>query len=50
MINKFSKVFKAKFFKLKFSDQGIMFFAGSIRGAIAFGLAISIATKNPRHK
>jgi len=27
-----------------------MFFAGSIRGAIAFGLAISIDTPNERHK
>jgi NhaP-type Na+/H+ and K+/H+ antiporter len=37
-------------FKLKFSEKGIMSCAGSIRGAIAFGLAISIDTPNIRNK
>jgi NhaP-type Na+/H+ or K+/H+ antiporter len=39
-------VFKIDNFKIKFSEKGIMSCAGSIRGAIAFGLAISIDTKN----
>lgn len=43
-------MFKVKSFSMKKSDQGIMFFAGSIRGAIAFGLAISIETSNETHK
>ncbi len=33
-------------FKLSSSDQGIMSFAGTIRGAIAFGLVISIGSPN----
>jgi hypothetical protein len=33
-------------FKLNSSDQGIMSFAGTIRGAIAFGLVISIESPN----
>ena len=33
-----------KSFKLKTSQKGIMSYAGSIRGAIAFGLAIGIDT------
>jgi NhaP-type Na+/H+ and K+/H+ antiporter len=37
-------------FKLKFSEKGIMSCAGSIRGAIAFGLAISIDTPNVKNK
>ena len=45
-----SSVLKQQWFNLKHSDRGIMFFAGSIRGAIAFGLAISIDSKNSRHK
>lgn len=39
------KLFITKF-KLNYSDQGIMSFTGTIRGAIAFGLAISIDTPN----
>lgn len=31
-------------FSLEKKEKGIMCFAGSIRGAIAFGLAISIQT------
>ena len=42
----FTKVLKLENFKIKDSDKGIMSFAGSIRGAIAFGLAISIDTPN----
>lgn len=37
-------------FKLKLSEKGIMSCAGSIRGAIAFGLAISIDSKNRQIK
>ena len=39
-----------KNFKMKTSQKGIMSCAGSIRGAIAFGLAISIETNNKQHK
>lgn len=39
-----------KSFKLKTSQKGIMSYAGSIRGAIAFGLAIGIDTNNKRNK
>lgn len=39
-----------KNFRLKTSEKGIMSSAGSIRGAIAFGLAISIDTKNILNK
>ena len=39
-----------KNFKMKTSQKGIMSCAGSIRGAIAFGLAISIETTNKQHK
>lgn len=35
---------------MKFSEKGIMSCAGSIRGAIAFGLAISIDTPNIMNK
>jgi NhaP-type Na+/H+ or K+/H+ antiporter len=42
----FANVFKLENFKIRGSDKGIMSFAGSIRGAIAFGLAISIDTPN----
>lgn len=35
---------------MKFSEKGIMSCAGSIRGAIAFGLAISIDSKNKLNK
>lgn len=41
---------KLKNFKIKASEKGIMSCAGSIRGAIAFGLAISIDTKNVLNK
>lgn len=43
-------MFKVHNFKIKFSEKGIMSCAGSIRGAIAFGLAISIDTPNPINK
>lgn len=39
-----------KNFRIKTSEKGIMSCAGSIRGAIAFGLAISIDTKNTLNK
>ena len=39
-----------KNFRMKTSQKGIMSCAGSIRGAIAFGLAISIETSNQTHK
>ena len=39
-----------KNFHMKTSQKGIMSCAGSIRGAIAFGLAISIETSNKIHK
>ncbi len=42
--------FKIKNFNLKQSHKGIMSCAGSIRGAIAFGLAISIDTKDKVNK
>ncbi len=35
---------------MNFTEKGIMSFAGSIRGAIAFGLAISIDSKNQKIK
>ena len=41
---------KIKNFNLKTSHKGIMSCAGSIRGAIAFGLAISIDTSNKINK
>jgi NhaP-type Na+/H+ or K+/H+ antiporter len=41
---------KVKNFNLKQSHKGIMSCAGSIRGAIAFGLAISIDTKDKVNK
>ena len=40
------KLCNFKNFKMKTSQKGIMSCAGSIRGAIAFGLAISIETSN----
>ena len=42
--------FGVKNFHMKTSQKGIMSCAGSIRGAIAFGLAISIETSNQLHK
>ena len=42
--------FCVKSFHMKTSQKGIMSCAGSIRGAIAFGLAISIETSNKVHK
>jgi NhaP-type Na+/H+ or K+/H+ antiporter len=42
--------FKIQSFKIKNSHKGIMSCAGSIRGAIAFGLAISIDTNNRINK
>ena len=44
------KIFGVHSFKMKTSQKGIMSCAGSIRGAIAFGLAISIDTSNKLHK
>ena len=44
------KFFGVHSFKMKTSQKGIMSCAGSIRGAIAFGLAISIDTSNKLHK
>jgi NhaP-type Na+/H+ or K+/H+ antiporter len=44
------KLLKVRSFKMQFSHKGIMSCAGSIRGAIAFGLAISIDTKNTINK
>ena len=44
------KLCNFKNFKMKTSQKGIMSCAGSIRGAIAFGLAISIETSNELHK
>ena len=41
---------KIQSFKIKSSHKGIMSCAGSIRGAIAFGLAISIDTSNKINK
>jgi len=35
---------------MKYSDKGIMSFAGSIRGSIAFGLAVSLKIENSFHK
>lgn len=35
---------------MKFSDKGIMTVAGTIRGAIAFGLAVSLQVNNEFHK
>lgn len=43
-------VLKIKNFKISFTEKNILSFAGSIRGAIAFGLAISIQTKNQKIK
>lgn len=42
--------FLKKSFKMKFSDKGIMTVAGTIRGAIAFGLAVSLSIDNEYHK
>jgi len=35
---------------MKEADKGVMSFAGSIRGAIAFGLAISIESKDSENR
>lgn len=35
---------------MKFSDKGIMSVAGTIRGSIAFGLAVSLKIENQFHK
>lgn len=50
-----SKINKCRLCKLKSfnvlpSEKGTLFYTGSIRGAIAFGLAISIVTENESHK
>ena len=34
--------FNSRVFNFSYNEQGVMFFAGCIRGAIAFGLAVSI--------
>ena len=39
-------LFKSKIFTFDASERGITFFAGCIRGAIAFGLAISMPSDN----
>ena len=39
-------IFKLKIFQFDVSERGITFFAGCIRGAIAFGLAISMPADN----
>ena len=39
-------IFKLKIFTFDVSERGITFFAGCIRGAIAFGLAISMPSDN----
>ena len=39
-------VFKLKIFQFDSSERGITFFAGCIRGAIAFGLAISMPSQS----
>jgi NhaP-type Na+/H+ or K+/H+ antiporter len=44
------RLFKVHNFKIKLSEKSIMSCAGSIRGAIAFGLAISIDSKNRMNK
>jgi sodium/hydrogen exchanger-like protein 6/7 len=44
------RYFEVQFFKLTQKEKGIMAFAGSIRGAIAFGLAISIDASNSKHR
>jgi sodium/hydrogen exchanger-like protein 6/7 len=49
-ISYFMSLFKIRSFNIKSSQKGIMSCAGSIRGAIAFGLAISIDTKNRINK
>ena len=41
-ISFFLNIFKLKIFQFDISERGITFFAGCIRGAIAFGLAISM--------
>lgn len=43
------KMFK-KSFRMKVSDKAIMSFAGTIRGCIAFGLAVSMNISNQFHK
>eukprot|EP00340_Litonotus_pictus_P001766 CAMPEP_0170518370 /NCGR_PEP_ID=MMETSP0209-20121228/4069_1 /TAXON_ID=665100 ORGANISM="Litonotus pictus, Strain P1" /NCGR_SAMPLE_ID=MMETSP0209 /ASSEMBLY_ACC=CAM_ASM_000301 /LENGTH=615 /DNA_ID=CAMNT_0010803899 /DNA_START=153 /DNA_END=2000 /DNA_ORIENTATION=+ len=39
-----------KSFRMKFSDKGIMAYSGTIRGAIAFGLACSLELENELHR
>ena len=39
-------IFRLKIFQYNVSDRGITFFAGCIRGAIAFGLAISMPAED----
>ena len=45
-ISFFLNIFKLKIFQFDSSERGITFFAGCIRGAIAFGLAISMPSQN----
>ena len=45
-INYFMRKFNFKNFKINHKQSGILFFCGSIKGAIAFGLSISIGTAN----
>ena len=40
------KLLKCNFFQFSKNEQGITFFAGCIRGAVAFGLAISIPSNS----
>lgn len=49
-ISYFMSFMKVRAFTIKNSQKGIMSCAGSIRGAIAFGLAISIDSKNRINK
>ena len=44
-----NKLFKGSF-NLKYSDKGIMSFAGTIRGSIAFGLATTLELSNKLNK
>lgn len=49
-INSLLRKLIKKSFKMKFSDKGIMSVSGTIRGSIAFGLAVSLKLENEFNK
>jgi hypothetical protein len=44
------RIFFNKNFKIQSSHKAIMWFSGTIRGCIAFGLAVTVETDNPYNR